>query len=295
MAYREGGDAAALERGRAIIAMSGSLAASDRERLEGHFRGAARRSWSARRLADGDVQARRPGRHEDEQELRQRDRPARGARGITRQSDGWRPIHRESGAPTRATRRSARSWQLHKVYSNEETQAWFVTGCKTAAIGCLDCKQPVIEAILREQAPWRERARAGAVPDQSEAGALDRRGRHRAGAHGGARDDARSARRDGAVLLAIRSLAPTGRERKRDGVQCRAARPPFVDAARAAGAALLPIRLSVPAKRRLMFAPWRQIRRPEMTSSASAIASGPSVRTCQNGANTAATSEAGGE
>jgi tryptophanyl-tRNA synthetase len=49
-------------------------------------------------------------------------------------------------------------WQLHKVYSNEETKAWVVAGCTSASIGCLDCKQPVIEAIIREQAPWRERA-----------------------------------------------------------------------------------------------------------------------------------------
>ena len=49
-------------------------------------------------------------------------------------------------------------WQFHKVYSDAETQAWVVHGCTTAAIGCLDCKQPVIEAVIREQAPWRERA-----------------------------------------------------------------------------------------------------------------------------------------
>jgi tryptophanyl-tRNA synthetase len=49
-------------------------------------------------------------------------------------------------------------WQLHQVYSDAATKAWVVRGCTTAGIGCLDCKQPVIDAILREQAPWRERA-----------------------------------------------------------------------------------------------------------------------------------------
>ena len=49
-------------------------------------------------------------------------------------------------------------WQLHKVYSTDETQAWAAQGCRTAGIGCLDCKQPVIDAMLREQQPWRERA-----------------------------------------------------------------------------------------------------------------------------------------
>ncbi|MDP3083619.1 MAG: tryptophan--tRNA ligase [Rubrivivax sp.] len=49
-------------------------------------------------------------------------------------------------------------WQFHKVYSDAATQDWVVKGCTTAGIGCLDCKQPVIDAIVREQQPWRERA-----------------------------------------------------------------------------------------------------------------------------------------
>ena len=49
-------------------------------------------------------------------------------------------------------------WQLHKVYCDEATRAWVVAGCTTAGIGCLDCKQPLIDAIVREQEPIRERA-----------------------------------------------------------------------------------------------------------------------------------------
>jgi tryptophanyl-tRNA synthetase len=49
-------------------------------------------------------------------------------------------------------------WQFHKVYSDEPTKDWVVKGCTTAGIGCLDCKQPVIDAIVKEQQPWRERA-----------------------------------------------------------------------------------------------------------------------------------------
>ena len=51
-------------------------------------------------------------------------------------------------------------WQFHKLYSDEATQEWVVQGCTTAGIGCLDCKQPVIDAIVKEQQPWRERAAA---------------------------------------------------------------------------------------------------------------------------------------
>lgn len=49
-------------------------------------------------------------------------------------------------------------WPLHKIYSDADTREWVVKGCTTAGIGCLDCKQPLIEAILREQEPIRERA-----------------------------------------------------------------------------------------------------------------------------------------
>jgi tryptophanyl-tRNA synthetase len=51
-------------------------------------------------------------------------------------------------------------WQLHQVYSDASTKEWVQQGCKTAGIGCIECKQPVIEGILKEQAPMRERAQA---------------------------------------------------------------------------------------------------------------------------------------
>jgi tryptophanyl-tRNA synthetase len=49
-------------------------------------------------------------------------------------------------------------WDFHKVYSNDATRDWVVKGCTTAGIGCLDCKQPVIDAINAELKPIRERA-----------------------------------------------------------------------------------------------------------------------------------------
>lgn len=49
-------------------------------------------------------------------------------------------------------------WELHQVYSNADTKKWVVEGCKTAGIGCLDCKQPVIDGIVHELRPMRERA-----------------------------------------------------------------------------------------------------------------------------------------
>jgi tryptophanyl-tRNA synthetase len=49
-------------------------------------------------------------------------------------------------------------WQLHQVYSGDACRAWAEAGCQSAGIGCVDCKQPVIDGILKEQAPIRERA-----------------------------------------------------------------------------------------------------------------------------------------
>ena len=49
-------------------------------------------------------------------------------------------------------------WQLHLVYSDDSTKEWVQQGCKTAGIGCIECKQPVIDGILKEQVPMRERA-----------------------------------------------------------------------------------------------------------------------------------------
>jgi tryptophanyl-tRNA synthetase len=49
-------------------------------------------------------------------------------------------------------------WQLHLVYSDDTCKEWVQQGCKTAGIGCIECKQPVIAGILKEQAPMRERA-----------------------------------------------------------------------------------------------------------------------------------------
>jgi tryptophanyl-tRNA synthetase len=50
-------------------------------------------------------------------------------------------------------------WSLHLVYSDDAIRQWAHHGCTTAGIGCLECKQPVIDAVNRELAPMRERAR----------------------------------------------------------------------------------------------------------------------------------------
>ena len=51
-------------------------------------------------------------------------------------------------------------WSMHVVYSDEARRDWVQKGCTTAGIGCLECKQPVIDRVLAELAPIRERAQA---------------------------------------------------------------------------------------------------------------------------------------
>jgi tryptophanyl-tRNA synthetase len=49
-------------------------------------------------------------------------------------------------------------WDLHKVYSNSDTQAWVQQGCRSAGIGCLECKAPLIEKIVEEVSAISKRA-----------------------------------------------------------------------------------------------------------------------------------------
>jgi tryptophanyl-tRNA synthetase len=49
-------------------------------------------------------------------------------------------------------------WQFHQIYSSDETKEWVQQGCRSAGIGCIECKQPVIDGVLKEQEPMHERA-----------------------------------------------------------------------------------------------------------------------------------------
>ncbi len=49
-------------------------------------------------------------------------------------------------------------WQFHLVYSDDDVKNWVIEGCKNAKIGCLDCKQPIIESIKNELVPIQQRA-----------------------------------------------------------------------------------------------------------------------------------------
>jgi tryptophanyl-tRNA synthetase len=70
----------------------------------------------------------------------------------TMQTDPARVRRTDPGEPEKCP-----VWQFHRMYSDESTRAWVQEGCRTAGIGCLECKQPVIDAVLAELKPIRER------------------------------------------------------------------------------------------------------------------------------------------
>ena len=87
-------------------------------------------------------------------DIAMRDPPPEVERKVRRmQTDPARVNRSDPGDPQRCP-----VWRFHRVYSDAATQAWAAQGCTTAGIGCLECKQPVIDAIVAEQAPWHERA-----------------------------------------------------------------------------------------------------------------------------------------
>ncbi|MEA9599844.1 tryptophan--tRNA ligase [Polynucleobacter sp. AP-Sanab-80-C2] len=159
IAYQERGDDEALEQAKALLQEAQSLSMADRERLFGFLEGARKiilpepqaLLTSASRMPgiDGQKMSKSYGNTIGIREL-----PEEVVKKIrTMPTDPARVRRTDAGDPARCP-----VWQLHTVYSNEETKQWVDQGCKSAGIGCLECKQPVIDAILAEQQPMFERA-----------------------------------------------------------------------------------------------------------------------------------------
>jgi tryptophanyl-tRNA synthetase len=157
--WQEQGDAAALDEARVLVAASQSLSAVDRERLSGHLEGGRKLILSepqallteASRLPgiDGAKMSKSYG-----NAIAMREDPASVTKKIrTMPTDPARVRRTDAGSPERCP-----VWQLHQVYSPEEVRQWVRKGCTTAGIGCLECKQPVIDAVIAEQQPFIERA-----------------------------------------------------------------------------------------------------------------------------------------
>ncbi|MBC7502989.1 MAG: tryptophan--tRNA ligase [Herminiimonas sp.] len=157
--YQEQGKAEALEQAKAILDDAHNLSMIDRERLFGYLEGSRKlilvephaRLTADSRLPglDGQKMSKSYGNsiflREEKDSLTKKIR--------TMPTDPARVRRTDPGDPEKCP-----VWQLHQVYSDDTTKEWVVKGCKSAGIGCLECKQPVIDAVLLEQEPMRERA-----------------------------------------------------------------------------------------------------------------------------------------
>ena len=157
--YQERGDIEALDKGRALLEAQQNLTVGDQERLFGFLEGGGKvilpepqalltkspkmpglDGQKMSKSYDNYIELR-----EDPESVRKKLR--------TMPTDPARVRRPDPGEPENCP-----VWQLHQVYSNETTRQWVCEGCRSAAIGCLDCKEPLIEAVLAEQAPLREKA-----------------------------------------------------------------------------------------------------------------------------------------
>ena len=163
-AYGQDGSVEALGRGEAVVRKALAATTLDNDGAElllGHLKGSGKSVLTEPAVLltetsklpglDGDKMSKSRG-----NTIAMRDEPAVVTTKLRRMpTDPQRVRRTDPGDPARCP-----VWQFHRVYSDAPTQAWVQQGCTTAGIGCLDCKQPVIDAILREQQPWRERAEA---------------------------------------------------------------------------------------------------------------------------------------
>jgi tryptophanyl-tRNA synthetase len=158
--YQEQGDTQALEKARALIEGQQNISIGDRERLIGYLEGGGKvilpepqalLAPASKLLGlDGRKMSKSYG-----NTISLRESPASVEEKIkTMQTDTNRVRREDPGDPGRCP-----VWNLHEVYSNDEVKDWVQTGCRSAGIGCLDCKGPLIDSILKEQSPIRERAR----------------------------------------------------------------------------------------------------------------------------------------
>ena len=157
--FQEQGAEDALEQGRALLSDAQNLSMADRERLFGFLEGSGRLilvepeallTESPRVTGlDGEKMSKSYG-----NAIAMREEPESVSKKIrTMPTDPARVRRNDPGDPEKCP-----VWQLHRLYSDDATRAWVVKGCKSAGIGCLECKQPVIDAILKEQEPIRRRA-----------------------------------------------------------------------------------------------------------------------------------------
>ena len=157
--FQQNGDEEGLALGKALLEETQNLSMGDRERLYGYLEGSGKMILvepgalltEASRMPglDGQKMSKSYGNtiflREESDSLTKKIR--------TMQTDPARVRRTDPGDPEKCP-----VWQFHVIYSEDSTRNWVTQGCKSAGIGCIECKQPVIDAVLKEQDAMRERA-----------------------------------------------------------------------------------------------------------------------------------------
>jgi tryptophanyl-tRNA synthetase len=157
--YQEQGEDEALEQARALLDDAKSLAMADKERLFGFLEG-SRKLILVEPQALLTKESKMPGL--DGQKMSKsygntiamrEDAAAITKKVRTMPTDPARVRKTDAGEPSKCP-----VWPLHQIYSSDATCLWVQDACRGAKIGCLECKQPLIDGILHEQQPILERA-----------------------------------------------------------------------------------------------------------------------------------------
>jgi tryptophanyl-tRNA synthetase len=157
--FLEKGDTDALAAARALIEEAQNIPLGDRERLFGYIEGGGKVVLSEPQALlteapkvpglDGQKMSKS---YDNTISLRE-DAETITKKIRTMPTDPARVKRTDPGDPAKCP-----VWQFHLVYSDEKRRQWVDQGCRSAGIGCLECKQPVIDAVVEELKPMRERA-----------------------------------------------------------------------------------------------------------------------------------------
>ena len=157
--YQEQGEAESLSRAQALVESSTRLSLADRERLLGYVEGTGRSILVEPQALltptpklpglDGRKMSKSYG-----NTISMREDPDAVAKKLkTMQTDPARVRRTDPGDPEKCP-----VFDLHRIYSTDETRQWASEGCRTAGIGCIECKKPLIDAVVTEVRGFRDRA-----------------------------------------------------------------------------------------------------------------------------------------
>ena len=157
--FMEQGNQESLSRAQALVGDQQNLSLGDRDRLFGYLEGGGKMILPEPQalLTEASVMPGLDGQKMSKSYnncIELREEPDMVDKKIkTMMTDPARIRRNDKGDPEKCP-----VFEFHKIYSDENTRQWVVQGCTSAGIGCIDCKKPLIDAVLAEQQPMRERA-----------------------------------------------------------------------------------------------------------------------------------------